>query len=262
MKRYLIYCIFVLILFGCGKIHKETQPKGQSSVKVSESKNELNKEDILSAFRFWVNKKAWLYEDFEYVDIKKEVDVYYKKVNNNEYLGYLYISSENGYIEISFLLGKDGYRSEPFSKRDKKEVENGLTYLGKEIFYFANEDVSKPEFPASSEKKDKFIQKAKQKIQEVLLSTETNQKKSYQVYILDFTNEDVGADVIIIENNKEMNLCRVLNQIELDDGTVLKDIAEYMGGRGPVIDWSDSRNRKDFEKELQLAVCKFTIDAM
>lgn len=63
MKKYMIYCIFVLFgftIFGCGKVDKAAQPNKQSSENVSENvsenKNELDKEDILSAFRFWVNK--------------------------------------------------------------------------------------------------------------------------------------------------------------------------------------------------------------
>lgn len=265
MKKYMIYCIFVLFgftIFGCGKVDKAAQPNKQSpvnvSVNVSENKNELDKEDILSAFRFWVNKNAWLYGDCEYVDINMKVDVYYRKMEDNRYLGYLYILNENDYTEISFILGENGYVSESSSRGNRNSIESDLIYLGREDFYFDSADISKPEYPALTKEKEEFIQKAEQAIREELL--EEKRKASYQVFILDFTDEDVAADVIIIEDNKEMIRCKVLNQIKLDDGTVKRDIAKFWGNRDPVVDWTDEQNRKAYEKELQLAVHTFTVD--
>lgn len=261
MKKYMIYCIFVLFgftIFGCGKENKETQPNEQSPVKVSEYRNELDKEDILSAFRFWVNKKAWLYGDCEYVDTNMDVDLYYRQTEDNRYLGYLYIINKSDYTEISFILGKDGYVSKPSSIGNRNSIENDLIYLGREEFYFDSADISKPEYSALSKEKEEFIKKAEQAIREALLKRK--RKAGYQVFILDFTNEDVAADVIIIEDNKEMSLCKVLNQIKLDDGTILRDIAEFVGSRDSVVDWTDDQNRMDYEKELQLAVHTFTVD--
>ena len=81
--------------------------------------------------------------------------------------------------------------------------------------------------------------------------------EEYQVYILDCTNEDVTAEVIVIENNKKMWLGEILNQIQLDDGTIKEEV-DFIG-RASVIDWSDEQNRKDFEKELELSISEFTV---
>lgn len=139
-----------------------------------------------------------------------------------------------------------------------------MIYLGEEIFYFDKNDISKPEYPKASPKKERFIEKAKQEITDAINAFGFEEEKSkrgiYKVYIIDFTNEDTETDVRIIKDDKIMWYSQIMNQMVMDDGTTLKDIAYFRGTYNPPCDWSDKNIRKLFKRELELSVCEFTVE--
>ena len=259
-KRILfIECLILLFLAGCNEsLYRKSDLREEQASNV-QTKEEVCTNDILSAFEFWVNRNAWLYGDLEYVDMENKVDIYYKEKEDG-YLGYLYFPNvehgEKVYKQFSFYFGKNGFRSHPFTETKTKKIEKNLIFLSQENFCLKRTDISKPIYPSASKKKLDFITKGKNKIKEVLCSQMKNNEE-YQVYILDCTNEDVTAEVIVIENNKKMWLGEILNQIQLDDGTIKEEV-DFIG-RDSVIDWSDEQNRKDFEKELELSISEFTV---
>ena len=263
MKKSILFivCLILLFLAGCNQSFMTKNDLQEEQELNLQTKEEVCTNDILSAFKFWVNRRAWLYDDLEYVDMESRVDIYYKKEEDG-YVGYLYFPNvEDGkkvYKQFSFYFGEDGFRSHPFTETKTKKLEKNLIFLSRKNFCLKRTDISKPMYPPASKKKLDFITKGKDKIKE-MLSSQMKKNEEYQVYILDCTNEDITAEVIMIENNKKMWLGEILNQIQLDDGTIKEKIDFIV--REPVIDWSDEQNRKDFEKELELSISEFTVNS-
>lgn len=52
-------------------------------------------------------------------------------------------------------------------------------------------------------RKEHFIKRAKRNISNILAKSTSRKKINYEVYILNFTNADSSADVIIIEDGKK-----------------------------------------------------------
>lgn len=104
---------------------------------------------------------------------------------------------------MAFLIKKnDGYQSEPFYIKKVKKIDKKLSYLGNNTFFFGSQNAVKPQFSKSSKKKTTFIKRTKKEIKK-LLTQDSNKKITYDIYILYFTNADICADVIVIENNKK-----------------------------------------------------------
>lgn len=140
-----------------------------------------------------------------------------------------------------------------------KTIDGKLSYLGEKKFFFSKKSVRKPQFPVSSERKEHFIKRAKRNISNILAKSTSRKKINYEVYILNFTNADSSAGVIIIEDSKKMWLSEVVSEIEGDDGKIKKNLAEFRGQRGPTIDWTNAENREEFRKELEMSICKFSV---
>lgn len=261
MKKSILFieCLILLFLAGCNQSLYDKNSLQEEQELNLQTKEEAYTNDILSAFKFWVNRNAWLYGHLEYVNMENKVDIYYKEEEDG-YLGYLYFPNiedgEKVYKQFSFYFGEDGFRSHPFTETKTKKIEKNLIFLKQANFCLKRTDISKPMYPPASKKKLDFISKGKDKIKEIL-SSQIKKNDEYQVYILDCTNEDITAEVIVIENNKEMWLGEISNQIQMDDGTIKEEI-DFIG-RGPVIDWADEQNRKNFEKELELSISEFTV---
>lgn len=81
------------------------------------------KQEILSAFQFWVNKNAWCYGDFEYINKKKTVEIYYENEDNksDEFYGHLFFplqSDEKNFLNIlHFILVKRGLNQNLFLRK-------------------------------------------------------------------------------------------------------------------------------------------------
>lgn len=250
-KINIVFLCIILMLCGCQTL----------TYKIKDNKKELSpKEQILSAFSFWVNKENWLYDNSVYVDVQKNIKIYYKARNEAEYLGYIFIANGDKYDKIVFVINKnDGYQSEPLYVKQVKTIDGKLSYLGEKKFFFSKKSVRKPQFPVSSERKEHFIKRAKRNISNILAKNTSRKKINYEVYILNFTNADSSAGVIIIEDGKKMWLSEVVSEIEGDDGKIKKNLAEFRGQRGPTIDWTNAENREEFRKELEMSICKFSV---
>lgn len=98
-------------------------PGTTQAAEVVNSDYNLKKEEIISAFRFWINKEAWINGSMDYVNERKLVKVYINEVNENEYYGYLYFELKNKkkYKEYTFYFGEDGFQSEPFFETTTKK---------------------------------------------------------------------------------------------------------------------------------------------
>lgn len=252
-----------------GDILKESESPDFSITptdKVVSDKIIPTKEDILVAFRFWVNFEEWRYENdnySSYIDEKRTVEIYYKRRDQKNYEGYLYFPFEkNGktmYEEFSFLFGEEGFCSSPLTDCEpKKSINKKLTYLGTETFYFAKEDVCKPVFPDSSHRKEKAISEFKQKITEELSSC-GRKKSEYKVYIQDFTNEDAlcgGTEALVVDDEK-MTYWEVCYGNMTDDGTEKLEVC--IRGGWITYDWSDDLDRARAEKTMELSICDFSV---
>ena len=75
------------------------------------------------------------------------------------------------------------------------------------------------------------------------------------------TNADICADVIVIENNKKMWLSEVVSEVKCDDGKTRRNLARFQGQKSPMIDWTNAENLADFKRQLEMAVCKFKVNA-
>lgn len=256
-----------------GGILKETASPDVSITPTDKAVSEKvipTKEDILDAFRFWINFCEWRYGNDNYpsyIDKERTVELYYyKRKDQNRCEGYLYFPFEkNGktmYEEFVFLFGEEGFCSDPlYDCRTKKSINKKLTYLGTETFYFAKEDVRKPVFPASSPRKEKAIAEFKQEITEQLSSNGTGTSE-YKVYIQDFSNEDAlcGSDIpalLVYDGKMEYWYLGYMNT--RDDGTEKLEVYSRVGSGGIVMDWSDDLDRAIAEKIMELSVCDFSV---
>lgn len=140
-----------------------------------------------------------------------------------------------------------------------KKIGKKLSYLGEDTFFFDSHNAGKPLFPKSSKKKAAFIKRAKKKIKKLLSPNANSKKITYEIYILDFTNADISADVIVIENSKKMWLCQVVSEVKWDDGKTRKNLAQFLGQKSPMIDWTNAKNRGDFRRQLEMSVGKFNV---
>lgn len=254
MLKIGIFCILFL-LCDCQVLAQKCENAPNEAIQKSEKK-----EEILSAFSFWVNKNCWLYGSSEYADVKNKIKVYYKDKNTKEYYGYLFIKTKTGYDKLAFLIKKnEGYQSEPLSVKRVKKIGKKLSYLGNDTFFFDSHNAEQPQFPKSSKKKAAFIKRAKKKIKKLLSPNANSKKINYEIYILDFTNADISADVIVIENSKKMWLSEVVSEVKWDDGKTRKNLAQFQGQKSPIIDWTNAKNRTDFKKQLEMSVCKFNV---
>lgn len=121
-KINIVFLCIILMLCGCQTL----------TYKIKDNKKELSpKEQILSAFSFWVNKENWLYDNSVYVDVQRNIKIYYKARNEAEYLGYIFIANGDKYDKIVFVINKnDGYQSEPLYVKQVKTIDGKLSYLG------------------------------------------------------------------------------------------------------------------------------------
>lgn len=261
-----------MLLLRCVEHNSEREELTSVSKEVPEVIEQNDRQqEILSAFRFWVNKNAWCYGDFEYINKKKIVEIYYENEDsegNNEFYGHLYIplkgDGKKCYKHFSFYFGKEGAESEPFTDEKVKVVDSDLIYLGKDTFYFPENNISKPKFQSASEKKKRFIDKAKKELTKAINSFEFDKKEDkygiYKVYIQDFANQDMATNVVIIKDEKIMWPSEILNQMVMDDGTILNDIAYFRGTYSAPRNWSDKNIRKIYERQLELSVCEFAVE--
>lgn len=153
-KINIVFLCIILMLCGCQTL----------TYKIKDNKKELSqKEQILSAFSFWVNKENWLYDNSVYVDVQKNIKIYYKARNEAEYWGYIFIANGDKYDKIVFVINKnDGYQSEPLYVKQVKTIDGKLSYLGDKKFFFSKKSVRKPQFPVSSEKKNILLKGQKE----------------------------------------------------------------------------------------------------
>ena len=77
--KWLITILSVLLLVSCSNEDQRTSIKEGDNPSSAEEVEGLipNKEDVMAAFRFWVNKKAWQYGDDTYLDKETPIEIYY-----------------------------------------------------------------------------------------------------------------------------------------------------------------------------------------
>ena len=221
MKRFkwLITILFVFsLVVGCAQDQSISVKEEESPSSAEEVEGLVpNKEDVMTAFRFWVNKRAWQYGDDTYLDQETPIEIYYDDLSDNGsykkefdklyeedygerdewdewdewdeedeedyeewyksleeyrkeyYHGYVYYPLKKNkkgkviYIEVSFQISKTGFATRR-GVDEVSEIDEDLTYLGKETFYFKSTDVSIPEYPVSSPIKERFIEMVKENI--------------------------------------------------------------------------------------------------
>ena len=216
MKHFklLITILFMFSLVGCGSKDQPTSVKEGENSPSEEVVEEVeglvpNKEDVMVAFKFWVNKRAWQYEDDTYLDKETLVEIYYddlshkmysedydewvdrkydpeddewfevtygEEYRNKYYHAYVYYplkkdkKGKETYKVTGFRISKTGFNAEADIDEVRK-IGKELTYLGQETFHFKSTDVSKPEYPVSSPMKEAFIEVAKERVNELILVT-------------------------------------------------------------------------------------------
>ena len=112
----------LFIVCSCPVLAQKSENAPNEATQKSEKK-----EEILSAFSFWINKNCWLYGNSEYADAQNKIKVYYRDKNTKEYYGYLFIKLKTRYDKITFLFKKnDGYQSEPLSVKSVKKTDKKL----------------------------------------------------------------------------------------------------------------------------------------
>ena len=287
--KWSILAFTVIFLSGCTSINLESvespsfteciSPRVQSLTStLCSMKTEIpdktvpSKEEIISAFRFWINFNAWKYDQNDFIDQERVVEIYYER-NNPDYardddyfLGYLFFPyEENGktlYEKYVFIFNEEGFSLEPSETSEAKTISKKLIYLGRETFYLAKKDVTKPVFPASSPRKEKLISRFKQKIIETLPSY-GSEKAEYKVYIQNFTNVEDSALVLLVKNGSEISYGEVRYGEELDDGSFIDEVYFNNLRHGPGVpdtyDWNDEDARKRAEKIIELSVCDFSV---
>lgn len=245
MKRKIIICISIIsvLLTGCGKIATDkvesaiTEEPAKKMKPTTRLGNDVD--DIMDALHFWINKTAWGYgkrvytacmdDDImfkDFLDTELKVKIYYRTIdsyydnpeiesrrddNELEDVIVFYISSgqeNDNYISLSLVEGEHGFASETEVSRTKK-IEDDLIYLGEEKFYFSSKEITRPDFPVSDQKKQLFLKKAKKKIKKIVSQT----KGTCQVYIGNFTNQDEGAEVYIIRDEKKLSCFTIWREI-------------------------------------------------
>ena len=277
MKNRFVIILSIVLLFctACGKAdtsenstdNAETEITQTESTGSNENKTESaavvpNKEDILSAFRFWANKIAWLYEDYTYVDVKKTVEIYYKSKSEKEYTGYLYFPYEKKgkkrYEKISFKFGENGFESGACIEGAKK-IGKKITYLGSDTFYMKKEDVIKPKYQEATQAKKTLIKNAKKEITKYLKDKTQEGEEEYKVYIQNFTNQDKNIDVII-EDDMTLSNGTIYTQQEMDDGTVKEGTFFSAPYEKWYIDDLDEHAKSVYDREKELSICEFTVE--
>lgn len=275
-KRYVIVLgIMILLCTACNKADTNERSTGNAETEITqtemkennENKTEStivvpNKEDILSAFQFWVNKNAWLYQDYTYVDVKKAVDIYYKSKSEKEYTGYLYFPYEKKgkirYEKISFLFGENGFESGVYVEETKK-ISKKLTYLGSDTFYMKKDDVTKPKYPEATQAKKTLIKNAKKEITKYLKDKTQEGEKAYKVYIQDFTNQDRNV-YVVIEDDSTLSNGTIYTQQEMDDGTVKEGTFLSTSYEKKYIDDLDEHGKAVYDREKELSIYEFTVE--
>ena len=58
-----------------------------------------------------------------------------------------------------------------------------------------------------------------------------------------------------------MWLSEVVSEVKCDDGKTRRNLARFQGQKSPMIDWTNAENRADFKRQLEMAVCKFKVNA-
>ena len=119
MKKLLKIGFFCILFLLCNCQVLAQKPEHVSNKSMQKSGK---KEEIVSAFSFWINKNCWLYGSSEYADTQNKIKIYYKDKNAKEYYGYLFVRTKNGCDKLAFLIKKkNGYQSEPlYVKKVKK----------------------------------------------------------------------------------------------------------------------------------------------
>lgn len=75
----------------------------------------------------------------------------------------------------------------------------------------------------------------------------------------EITNRDDSTEVIVVKDNEMVWNSYIYTKMEMDDGTIQEGV--FFSGFRQGWDWpvSDAHTRSIYEKELELAVCEFTI---
>lgn len=292
MRRKIIICISIIsvLLTGCGKIPTDklgaviTEEPTKKMKPTTRLGNDVD--DIMDALHFWINKKAWGYgkrvytvcvgDDCEimfkdFLDTELTVKIYYRTIdsyyddpeiesrrddNELEDVIVFYISSgqeNDNYISLSLVEGEHGFASETEVSRTKK-IEDDLIYLGEEKFYFSSKEITRPDFPVSDQKKQLFLKKAKKKIKKIVSQT----KGTCQVYIGNFTNQDEGAEVYIIRDEKKLSCFTIWREILMENGIVDTDAA-LLDKRKASYDWTDKDTKEQFKRVLDTSILEFEV---
>lgn len=283
--------IFILFV-GCGKPKTE---KSEPAVTIGTMKPVAtiapatrlgnNVDDIMDALNFWINKTAWGYgtrvytayldDDImfkDFLDTELTVKIYYREIdsyyddpeiksrrddNELEDIIDFYILSgkeKNSYIHLSLVEGEHGFTSEPEQVERTKKIENDSIYMTEETLYFSSKEITCPDFPVSDQKKGLFLKKAQKKIKKKLSQT----KGIHRVYIDDFTNQDKGAEVYIISDEKEISCHTIWREILMDNGVVDTDAA-FFGKCTASYDWTDKDIREAFKRSLETSILEFKV---
>ena len=290
MKRKIIICISIIsvLLTGCGKIATDkvksaiTEEPAKKMKPTTRLGNDVD--DIMDALHFWINKTAWGYgkrvytacmdDDImfkDFLDTELKVKIYYRTIdsyydnpeiesrrddNELEDVIVFYISSgqeNDNYISLSLVEGEHGFASETEVSRTKK-IEDDLIYLGEEKFYFSSKEITRPDFPVSDQKKQLFLKKAKKKIKKIVSQT----KGTCQVYIGNFTNQDEGAEVYIIRDEKKLSCFTIWREILMENGIVDTDAA-LLDKRKASYDWTDKDTKEQFKRVLDTSILEFEV---
>lgn len=267
MRRKIVIYTFLIfvILTGCGKQAYEKSLREPTVIMANTTRLGNNVDDIMGALHFWINKEAWENGESEFLDKEMMVKIYYEEIDekrdDNELkdMIHFYISSEKqkgSYIHLTFIEGEHGFESKPEDVEKKKKVKHNLNYLTQKNFYFSSKEITCPDFPVSDQRKEDFLKRAKKEIKKVL----SNEQGIHQVYIKNFTNQDVGADVYVISNGKELWCSTIWKEIQKDNGVIDTNVAFLEGGNStPIFDWTDKAIRESFKKTLELSILEFEV---
>ena len=233
----------------------------------------------------------------EWYETEKPYDEKYK---NEYYHGYVYYPLKKNkkgkviYNEVSFRISKTGFSTDEWDEEvSETKKGRGLTYLGKETFHFKSTDVSKPEYPASSPIKEKFIEMAKETISNLMLSSagklisfpgqppidhdeseefgQILEPGKYEVYIANFTEEDNEIHADIKNDEGELFYCTLFTRQIDENGDMISEYftikeletKEYVRAEVDRLKagnhWSNKHFRSRFEKTMQIAVSEFEV---
>lgn len=82
-----------------------------------------------------------------------------------------------------------------------------------------------------------------------------------QVYIGNFTNQDKGAEVYIISDEKEVSRHTIWRKILIYNGIVDTD-ADFFGKCTASYDWTDKDIREEFKRSLETSILEFQVKGL